>query len=598
MCYQFVLYTGCGHDRSLLYFRARSHTKDCLCRSFSRLSPRTAVCPECDRAVRITRGQPVPQDHLTVQNRARCQRWRAFLDNQVKDAENKRLVREARENGKDASTVTIGREVHVAARHLKHADAHSQRLQNRIKNGKNPTGFAPPYVPQPGETFLDHIICEIIDDAKSGGEMERLKTALDVGLQGYGWIGPTGEENWLQLSSEWMKTDGDKMDTMTGSLGPGYLSIESFPALPSTSGATSGIATTPLESIPEQPASTTLGQPASTTPGQPTSTTLAAASAPSKFKYDPSKTFVPSIKIPEITFTSSLAAANDDLPTAGLLTELPPLAILPLLFEKYEEDGEEVITDGSGTGSSLPTTPAAVEQKENPYSSPVVKILDTAVSQPVSNTSQSPSISLPSKATTPAPEGPYLGVPQPLPKTIIIPFRATSTSPLPNTNFIETGQSGFIPPVPLQQYTPPGPQATYNNPQAHRQYSPVAPIQDRSFAPPPMAKLRSHDHVGVNHNNKHNHHHNNANRYHSKPFHNRYAHTYNHPHKFGSGHHNHSQNLRRHHQVSAQGPYQGGQNPLVPGPMPVGVGHRPSGPNGSHAGGSAGAVPNSNTSQV
>ncbi|KAF3178640.1 hypothetical protein TWF788_007370 [Orbilia oligospora] len=591
MCYQFVLYTGCGHDRSLLYFRARSHTKDCLCRSFSRLPHRITVCPECDRALRIARGQPVPRDHLTEENRAKCQAWREILDNEVKDAENKRLTREARENGKDVSTVTIGREVHVAARHFKHANAHKQRLENRIKNGKNPTGFAPPYVPQPGETFLDHIICEIIDDAKSGGEMERLKKALDIGLQGYGWIGPTGGESWLQLSGEKMKLHGDKMDTMTGSLGPGFLSARDFPALPSASGAASratlGAVTTPLETIAEHP----------------TPTAQKAAPALSKLRYDPSKTFVPSVPIPEIILTSSPTVATNKsgpAPTIGLLTELPPLAILPLLFEKYEEDGEEVITDGSGTGSSIPTTPAAVEN--NPYSSSVVKILDIA-SQPVSTiaTSKSPSISVPSKTTTPAPEGPYLGVPQPLPKTIIVPFRATSISPLPNTTFIEN--PSFVPPA---AYIPPPPQPIYTTPQMPRQYNPPVPIQDRSFGPPPMAKLRSQDHNGTNtnnnkHNNSHNANNNNGGRFHSKHHYNRFTHNYNHPHKFAGSHHNHQ--FQRYNQFGNQVRYQTGHNPLVPGPMPLGIGagigHQAFRPvTASQASGPVRATPTSNTSKV
>ena len=66
-------------------------------------------------------------DTLTPENRMRCQIWRAYMDDQVKDRESRRLAREARENGKDESFVTIGREVHVAAHHLKRAESHNQR---------------------------------------------------------------------------------------------------------------------------------------------------------------------------------------------------------------------------------------------------------------------------------------------------------------------------------------------------------------------------------------------------------------------------------------------------------------------------------------
>ncbi|RVD89413.1 uncharacterized protein DFL_000423 [Arthrobotrys flagrans] len=562
MCYQFVLYTGCGHDRSLLYFRARSYTKECLCRAFSRLPLRAAVCPECDRALRIARGQPVPQDHLTKENRAKCQAWRAIVDNGVKDAENKKLIREAQEAGKDPSTVTIGREVHVSARHLKYAGARKQKHQNRIRNGKNPTGFAPPYVPQPGETFLDHIICEIIDDAKSGGEMGRLETALETGLQGYGWIGPAGEESWLKLSDEWMKGDGANMDINTGTMGPGFLSPTDFPALPPPPGT----ANAACDAISEKPASPP-GKPASTT--ETLATTTTAKVTASKLKYDPSKTFVPSVPIPEITFTPSpdtTAAKSSLAPTTGLLTELPPLAILPLLFEKYEEDGEEVITDGSRTGSSFPTTQSAVEQKEDPYPSSAGELSNTGShptsqppSQPLPATSHSPAISVQSKAPTPVPEGPYLQVPQPLPRTIVF----------------HPAQPGFIPPVAVRQYNPSVQQRTYNQHNQH-QHTRQMPMQHRSFTPP-MAKLRSHDHIKNNNNNR-----NNNRHYQSKP----------HNYRFNNNHKFNGQQFYRH-QASAPGPYFARhQKPLVSGPMPYSADPRPYGPVATgHAAGSVGVSP-------
>ncbi|KAK6495078.1 hypothetical protein TWF481_003105 [Arthrobotrys musiformis] len=510
----------CGHDRSLLYFRARSHTKECLCHAFSRLPHRNTVCPECDRALKLSRGAAVPQDHLTPENRAKCQAWREIVDNQVKDAENKRLVREAKENGKDESTVTIGREVHVAARHLKHADAHQQKHQSRQRNGKMPNGIVPPYVPQPGETFLDHIISEIIDDAKSGGEMGRLQTAMETGLQGYGHIGPEGDESWLYLSGEWMAKNADKVDMKTGYMGPGYLSQTDFPALPLAPGGA------------KAPTDLVVGK-----------------KTPYKLKFDPTKDFVPSIPLPGITVSPSTNNPTAETSTSGLLTELPPLAILPLLFEKYEEDGEEVITEGSPTASSFPTTPGVTE--EDPYARSIGKICGPASGTPSQslseNASRSPSSSLPSKVSTPAPDaqGPYLKVPEPLPKNFVVPFQTTSTSP--HMFYPPQGQQrGFTPPAPTRHYTPPVQhfQRGYH-PSAPGRFTPQTP-QERSFTPP-MAKLRSYHHIN--------------NRHQSKTPNNRFNNSY---------HNNHG---RRFYQPQV-GPY---TNPLVSGPIPYGIGSRVSG---------------------
>ncbi|KAK6347444.1 hypothetical protein TWF718_005285 [Orbilia javanica] len=555
MCYQFVLYTGCGHDRSLLYFRARSHTTECLCRSFSRLPLRDTLCPECDRDVKITRGTPVPQDNLTQENRTKCQAWRAFLDNEVKDAENRKLIREAKEAGKDPSTVSIGREVHVAARHLKYADAHKQKHQARIKNGQNPTGFAPPYVPQPAETFLDHIICEIIDDAKSGGEMGRLEAALQTGLQGYGFIDSDGGESWLKLSEDWMKGDGKDMDIMTGSLGPGFLSATNFPVLPPPPGAAN--ASRNIISGNEIPS--THAEEAPRNGNRPTwvaDPKQKAASAPFKLRYDPAKTFVPSFPLPKITISEAIETATTVEPkpasTTGLLTELPPLAILPLLFEKYEEDGEEVITDGSGTGSSLATTPAAIEEKEDLYSSftDTISGLKSPVSMSLSRSrsqthSHSPVTTIPSKVPTPAPEGPFLQVPQPLPKKIIVPFK-TQNAPLAPNNLIHTAPFGHGSPITARHFNPPPAQFKPPKP-VNMKYTQPAPDQDRTF-PPPQAKLRSQDHI---HNKNHfRHHQKKLNNYRGNNFR-----------KFDNQHY-------RNQQPRVLGPHFAGQNPLLPGPMP------------------------------
>ncbi|KAK6519112.1 hypothetical protein TWF281_003801 [Arthrobotrys megalospora] len=546
MCYEFVLYTGCGHDRSLLYFRPESRTKECLCHSFARLPPHNGICPECDRAIKISRGIPVPPDTLTPQNRAKCQAWREIVDNEVKDHENKRLLREARENGKDESMVTIGREVHVAARHLKRADAHKQKHQSRPKVGNGPNATAPPYVPQPGETFLDHIIVEIIDDAKSGGEVARLQTALEAGVQGYGWIGPTGAESWLYLSKEWMEKNGDKMDVATGSIGPGHLTPSGFPALP-----TPVVGNSTFDTASDKKKSPTNGK--------------KAAPTPSKLKFDPTKTFVPSqpLAVQSVPSEIATAAVASPTPISGLLTELPPLAILPLLFEKYEEDGEAVITDGSGTGSSFPTTPAAIEEKENVYALPISTLLGP-LSQPPSHSpsqlssqpssqplsqlpsrtpSREPSTGLPSQSSTPAPKvvGPYLGVPQPT-------MRRNHTSPLPQgvgttvPRGITPTQRGFTPPMPQRGYTSP----------VQTGYTPIMPAAQRNFTPP-AARLRSQ----FTPHNRH---------YQSKPHHRR-AHKPN-----GQHHHNYRG------PTSAPNPHFVSPNPLLAGPRPFNADFRQQNP--------------------
>ncbi|KAK6330380.1 hypothetical protein TWF696_003476 [Orbilia brochopaga] len=248
MCYEFVLHIGCGHDRSLLYFRPLPQTSKCLCKAFKRLPPNTGLCQDCDRALKLTRGQSVPPDPLTSENRAKAQAWRSRLDAEVKEREAKRVSKErkdkessmiapaapaADENDKQAAT--------AALRSKKNSEAaHKQRYHSRQKQQGFIDGVIPPFVPQPGETFVQHITAEVVDDAKSGGEMTRLQQALETGVQGFGIINDQGQESWLMASKDHMAKNRDTMNIWTGKIGepgigamvmggPGYDHF--FPAL-------------------------------------------------------------------------------------------------------------------------------------------------------------------------------------------------------------------------------------------------------------------------------------------------------------------------------------------------------------------------------
>ncbi|KAF3913598.1 hypothetical protein ABW20_dc0110527 [Dactylellina cionopaga] len=211
MCYEFILYTGCSHDRSLLYFRPLSQTTQCLCRSFSRLPPKPGLCPDCDRITKINRGLTVTPDPLTPQNRVKCQAWRELIDNEIKDRETKRASKEVT-NEEDAFHV-----LNPSSKSKKRSESCKYKHNGRNKLGAD--SIVPPYVPQPGETFIEHIMVEVIDDAKSGGEMTRLEKALEAGVQGLGWIGPSGEESWLILSKECMEKHCGTMSIWTGKVG-------------------------------------------------------------------------------------------------------------------------------------------------------------------------------------------------------------------------------------------------------------------------------------------------------------------------------------------------------------------------------------------
>ncbi|EWC46675.1 hypothetical protein DRE_04162 [Drechslerella stenobrocha 248] len=228
MCYDFTLYIGCGHDRSSLYFRQLPQTKKCLCKAFKRLEPHDGLCPDCDRNVKINRGAEVPPDPLAPENRAKARAWREFLDREVKDHEAKRGTKDYNDVG--------------GSKQKRNSESgHKQRYQSRQKfNSSSTATVVPPYVPQPGETFVQHITAEIVDDAKSGGEMTRLLQALETGVQGFGWIGEDGQESWLMLSGDWMEKNGDKMNIWTGRVGEPGIKVMSvggpeyenfFPAL-------------------------------------------------------------------------------------------------------------------------------------------------------------------------------------------------------------------------------------------------------------------------------------------------------------------------------------------------------------------------------
>ncbi|KAK6334480.1 hypothetical protein TWF730_003695 [Orbilia blumenaviensis] len=591
MCYEFVLYTGCGHDRSLHYFRAQSHTTSCLCRHFSRLPAVDSVCPECDRNIKISCGEEVPPDHLTPENRANCQKWREYVDNEVKDYEAKRLAEEVASGGLDPAFASLGQERHVAARHLKHAHAHKQR--QRQKHGNK---AFPPYVPQPGETFMDHIIAQVVDNAKSGGELDRLQSANETGPQGFGWVGPNGQESWLRLSEEWQR-NGDT--TAVVLRGPGHLSPTAFPALPCRSVVvtppsltTPGIVITPPVSDPpkggamesRKVAALAAGKLGEVTPQsadqQKEVTTPAAAlqrgatsneeaevpskektekvggeeakgagggegstsgkeggsegtmkKTPFKLRYDPSKDFIPGIPLESLAVPASELppAVRQPTPAPGPLSELPPLAILPLLFGKYEDDGEVVITEGSGTGSSFPTTPGATENKENNFSTALVGPLILAL-QPVSDSSsvgpsqdlsQTPSDqsirgasssgSASSKNFTPGPDytGPYLQVPQPLPKTFV-PYEPSPMVPPGHSPTYAPFNQQYAPSNQYRSFTPGSYQGGFTpRSQPERAFTPQSQ-SERAFTPrsqsghsstprsqgertftPPVAKLQS-----------------------------------------------------------------------------------------------------------
>ncbi|KAJ6255974.1 hypothetical protein Dda_9267 [Drechslerella dactyloides] len=236
MCYEFVLHVGCGHDHSLLYYRPLPQTPKCLCKTFKRLPAHPGVCPDCDRTVKMSRNQPVPPDPLTPENRAKAQLWRARLDAEVKDREAKRAAKERKDK-----EIGITDEKQAAFRSKRNSEAaHKQRYNSRQKQQGLIDGVIPPFVPQPGETFVQHITAEVVDDAKSGGEMTRLLQALETGVQGYGWIGDWGQESWLMFSKEWMEKNFNTMNIWTGKLGepgmdamviggPGYDHF--FPAL-------------------------------------------------------------------------------------------------------------------------------------------------------------------------------------------------------------------------------------------------------------------------------------------------------------------------------------------------------------------------------
>ncbi|KAF3903700.1 hypothetical protein AA313_de0208625 [Arthrobotrys entomopaga] len=216
MCYKFVLYIGCGHDRSPHYFRPESRTDECLCPTFYRLPPKTGLCYDCDREIKISRGIQVPPDTLTPLNRARNRAWRESVENDVKDGEIKRIAKEGKPGFDQMSGYSGSDSGVTGARYQRD----SEPLRPKQSNAKAVDGVIPPYVQQPGETFLEHIIVEILDDAKSGGEATRLLRAWDNEPQGYGNIDANGQESWLVLSQKWIEQYGERMNVWTGEIGP------------------------------------------------------------------------------------------------------------------------------------------------------------------------------------------------------------------------------------------------------------------------------------------------------------------------------------------------------------------------------------------
>ncbi|KAF3908778.1 hypothetical protein ABW21_db0204222 [Orbilia brochopaga] len=232
---------SCGHDRSLLYFRPLPQTPKCLCKTFKRLPPHPGLCPDCDRALKLSRGQSVAVDPLTPENRAKAQSWRGRLDAEVKDREAKRAAKERKDKETTPADAPADDKQAAPVRSKKSSEAaHKQRYHSRQKQQGLIDGVIPPFVPQPGETFLQHITAEVVDDAKSGGEMTRLLQALETGIQGFGIINDQGQESWLMASKDHMAENHDTMNIWTGKVaesgasaivvgGPGY--DQFFPAL-------------------------------------------------------------------------------------------------------------------------------------------------------------------------------------------------------------------------------------------------------------------------------------------------------------------------------------------------------------------------------
>ncbi|EPS41806.1 hypothetical protein H072_4249 [Dactylellina haptotyla CBS 200.50] len=384
MCYKFTLYVGCGHDRSLHFFRPEPKTDDCLCRTFSRLPSKTGLCPDCDQSIKVSRGLDVPPDTLTPLNRAKCRAWREAIDKDVKENESKRLSRAAKYASIQNTTVepVVQKQ---NSKNRKGSDSQKQRHNSRVKPIIG--GVIPPYVEQPGETFVEHIIAEILDDAKSGGEITRLLRAWDGGVQGFGHIGPNGEESWLALCKEWMEKHGDTMDVWTGEARPaakftgipGY--ERNFPPLgPAMIG-------NPAIGIPmmPNPRHVSAGQRRSYLPSVERRNT-----APANWMgFNPSRNFTPAIPItgfsgpmgpnmglykaplPAIqeSSTGRFSSGASTMPIRSnsstvVLPGLPPLPTSPFLFEKYDSD-DETIQKIIDAVKSEGTTPLLTEDKEN-----------------------------------------------------------------------------------------------------------------------------------------------------------------------------------------------------------------------------------------
>ncbi|KAF3941883.1 hypothetical protein ABW19_dt0201643 [Dactylella cylindrospora] len=222
MCYLFTTYLACGHDRSNHFFRPLPQTTACLCKTFYRVAPNPSMCPDCDKHVKLLRGQTVPQDPLTPENRARAKVWREYVDNQVKIKEAKQLLHDCRQFGVN---VIKGVNLYNVGQNIKHVNTvlnafHKPQLPTLAAGGAMASNNSGPasvhsgqtnlsnglcessHVPQPGETFIEHIVSEVADDAKSGGEMDRLMKAFIIGTHGNTWKGGfyEHESSWLILT--------------------------------------------------------------------------------------------------------------------------------------------------------------------------------------------------------------------------------------------------------------------------------------------------------------------------------------------------------------------------------------------------------------